>query len=68
VTVEAVHGRGLEVMVWTVDDPGRALELAGAGVDAICTNDPSGIVQAFAAGGDGGSGDDGDRVRDRAQD
>lgn len=32
---------GLEVTVWTVDDPDRLRELAGWGVDGIITNDPA---------------------------
>lgn len=36
------------VMVWTVDDPDRAVALARAGAAAICTNDPAGIVGALA--------------------
>ncbi|HVM14750.1 MAG TPA: glycerophosphodiester phosphodiesterase [Egibacteraceae bacterium] len=45
--VEAAHRAGLAVLVWTVDDPARARTLAGAGVDALCTNDPAGLVQAL---------------------
>ncbi|HEY8428389.1 MAG TPA: glycerophosphodiester phosphodiesterase [Sandaracinaceae bacterium] len=33
------RARGLFVNAWTVNDPGRALELAGAGIDAIITDD-----------------------------
>jgi glycerophosphoryl diester phosphodiesterase len=34
-------------MVWPVDDPVRAVELAAVGVDALCTNDPAELVQAL---------------------
>ncbi len=49
VDVAAVHATGRAVMVWTVDEPARARELAAAGVDALCTNDPAGIVRALSA-------------------
>ena len=38
--VEACHELGLDVNVWTVDDPARMEELIGFGVDGICTNVP----------------------------
>ncbi len=38
--VKQAHDAGLEVNVWTVDDPGRMAELVGFGVDGIVTNDP----------------------------
>jgi glycerophosphoryl diester phosphodiesterase len=38
--VEHAHDRGLRVMVWTVDEPDRMVELAGWGVDGIISNDP----------------------------
>lgn len=38
--VDAAHRVGLEVNVWTVDDPARMAELAGYGVDGIVTNVP----------------------------
>jgi hypothetical protein len=36
--VQQLHERGLQVVAWTVDDPDRAAELAGWGVDAITTH------------------------------
>jgi glycerophosphoryl diester phosphodiesterase len=36
--VKAAHDAGLELHVWTVDDPARAKELIAAGVDSITTN------------------------------
>jgi glycerophosphoryl diester phosphodiesterase len=36
--VGACHGLGLQVNVWTVDDPDRMRELAAWGVDGIVTN------------------------------
>jgi glycerophosphoryl diester phosphodiesterase len=38
--VEHAHDRGLQVVVWTVDDPKRMVELAGWGVDGIIGRDP----------------------------
>jgi len=38
--VATAHEHGLEVNVWTVDDPARMAELAAFGVDGICTNVP----------------------------
>jgi glycerophosphoryl diester phosphodiesterase len=46
-SVGAAHEAGFGVLVWTVDDPARARALAGAGVDALCTNDPAGLVAAL---------------------
>lgn len=46
--IAAAHDAGLEVMVWTVDEPNRLRQLAGLGVDALCTNDPAGAVAALA--------------------
>ena len=45
--VERAHDAGLEVMVWTVDDPRRMMELADFGVDAIITNDPALAVRTL---------------------
>jgi len=38
--VDTCHAAGIEVNVWTVDDPERMLALAEMGVDGICTNEP----------------------------
>lgn len=38
--VVAVHAAGLELNVWTVDDPGRIAQLADWGVDGVVTNRP----------------------------
>ena len=45
--IAAAHDAGIALLVWTVDDPERARELAEAGVDAICTNDPAAISAAL---------------------
>ena len=38
--VDGFHAEGLQVNVWTVDDPARIVELASWGVDGIVTNVP----------------------------
>jgi glycerophosphoryl diester phosphodiesterase len=38
--VDACHAAGVEVNVWTVDEPERMRALAEMGVDGICTNEP----------------------------
>ncbi|MBS1848659.1 MAG: glycerophosphodiester phosphodiesterase [Actinobacteria bacterium] len=45
--VAAAHAAGLLVNVWTVDDPGRIVELAAMGVDTVITNDPDGARRAL---------------------
>lgn len=50
-TIAAAHERGLQVMVWTVDEPAEAVRLVRAGADAICTNEPAAIAAALHAEG-----------------
>lgn len=45
--VEAAHRQGVEVLVWTVDEPERIKELAAVGVDAVITNRPDVAVAAL---------------------
>jgi len=47
--VALAHGAGLEVNVWTVDDPDRLRQLAAAGVDGIVTNVPGRAREALRA-------------------
>jgi glycerophosphoryl diester phosphodiesterase len=42
--VERAHARGAAVWAWTVDDPAEATRVVRAGVDAVITNDPAGLV------------------------
>jgi glycerophosphoryl diester phosphodiesterase len=42
--VNRAHDAGLQVNVWTVDDPDRIRQLADFGVDGIITNDPAGAA------------------------
>ena len=44
--VAAVHAQGMSVLVWTVNDTNVAAQLAAAGVDALCTDDPAAILGA----------------------
>ena len=46
--VRAAHAAGLAVNVWTCDDPGAMVRLAGWGVDGICTNVPDVALAALA--------------------
>lgn len=47
------HGKQLESYTWTVDDPARAVELAGWGADGIITNKPDVIAAALEDAGYG---------------
>ena len=38
--VDDCHAAGVQVNTWTCDDPERMAELAGWGIDGICTNVP----------------------------
>ena len=47
--VARAHAAGLEVNIWTVDDPERIAALAALGVDAVITNVPD-VARAVLAG------------------
>jgi glycerophosphoryl diester phosphodiesterase len=47
--VSAWHARGLQVVVWTVNDPARAQALEAMGVDACITDDPQSLRQGLQA-------------------
>jgi glycerophosphoryl diester phosphodiesterase len=38
--IESAHDAGLRVMAWTVNDPDRARQLEGWGLDMLCTDAP----------------------------
>jgi glycerophosphoryl diester phosphodiesterase len=48
--VAAAHDAGIDVNVWTVDDPDRIRWLAELGVDAIITNVPDIAIEALKRG------------------
>ncbi len=45
--VERAHALGLDVNVWTVDDPARIVQLSELDVDGIITNDPTAALLAL---------------------
>lgn len=49
----AAKQAGVELAVWTVDDPHEMSRLAGLGVGAVCTNTPDVALSALAEHGDG---------------
>jgi glycerophosphoryl diester phosphodiesterase len=44
-TVEAARSAGLEVVIWTVDDPAWVIRGRSLGVHALITNDPAAMIQ-----------------------
>jgi glycerophosphoryl diester phosphodiesterase len=46
--VGAVHGRGGQVLAWTVNEPVEVERLAGLGVDAIVSDDPGMAMRVVA--------------------
>ena len=45
--IAACHAAGLAVNAWTCNDPARARELAGWGIDGICTDVPGVLLDAL---------------------
>lgn len=48
--VEEIARSGFDTVVWTVDDPGRALALQGAGVRGVITDVPDVVAAAVSTG------------------
>lgn len=46
-----VHAAGMRLGTWITDDPGVAVTLIRAGLDAVATNDPEAVVAARRAAG-----------------
>lgn len=44
--IATVHEQGFAAWVWTVNEPERAGELAGWGVDSLCTDEPAIMLRA----------------------
>jgi glycerophosphoryl diester phosphodiesterase len=45
----AASSRGLAVVPWTVDKPGRAVELAALGATGLITNRPRALLAALSS-------------------
>lgn len=45
--IERCHAAGLRVNTWTCNEPERAVELAGFGIDGICTDVPDVMIAAL---------------------
>jgi glycerophosphoryl diester phosphodiesterase len=54
--IAAARIAGIEVAVWTVDDPDAMRRLAGLGVGAVCTNTPEVALSALVENRNGESG------------
>lgn len=45
--VEAAHAHGVEVHVWTIDDPAEMRRLVSLGVDGIMTDEPARLLEVL---------------------
>lgn len=46
--VEAAHHHGIQIHIWTVDDPAQMVRLLGAGVDGLMTDLPEVLMDVLA--------------------
>jgi glycerophosphoryl diester phosphodiesterase len=46
--VEAAHRHGIQIHVWTIDDPNEMVELLEMGVDALMTDLPEVLLDVLA--------------------
>lgn len=46
--MEAAHHHGIQVHIWTIDDPAEMFQLAAAGVDGIMTDVPEVLLEVLA--------------------
>jgi glycerophosphoryl diester phosphodiesterase len=46
-TIERLHGLGMRVDFWTINDPGEAKRLLALGADGIMTDDPAALKPVF---------------------
>jgi glycerophosphoryl diester phosphodiesterase len=46
--LNAAHHHGIQVHVWTIDEPVQMFELATAGVDGIMTDVPDVLLEVLA--------------------
>jgi glycerophosphoryl diester phosphodiesterase len=46
--VEAAHHHGIQVHVWTIDDPAQMEKLLATGVDAVMTDLPDVLLDVLA--------------------
>jgi glycerophosphoryl diester phosphodiesterase len=48
--VEAAHHHGIQVHIWTIDDPAQMVQLLGTGVDGLMTDLPDVLMDVLARG------------------
>lgn len=48
--VEAAHHHGIQIHIWTIDDPAQMVQLLAAGVDGLMTDLPDVLLEVLARG------------------